>query len=365
MKILVVCSGLDFINYTRRATIESIHKLNPDTEILMFNSILNIRKKKLISTGIKFHYYHFWVVEGLRKSKILPFLEYIFRYFRLRIFFSKFDKVFFIDPNQYYLLPYLTRSQKLIYLLRDPSVLMNSVNYSKELPIIKRADLILGISRNLCGYYFEKYYDFVPKNVSLWANTVDLGLWDYDKLKTYRKPSGRPKIGLAGNITYVIDIELLLFIAKNLPDFDIEIAGKLDISGSDRLYWDDLLMLENVRYLGYIPFNDFPTLVINWDIGLVAAKPDHEFAKYLNNNKQYQYVALGKPFVTYHFNADYEDFEDFVFIAESREDFVEKIRLALKKSKEPDIVSKGLAISLKQSAETRAIQFLDLTSKLT
>ena len=365
MKILVVCSGLDFINYTRRATIESIHKLNQDLEILMYNSILNIRKKKLISTGIKFHHYHFWVVEGLRKSKILPFLEYLIRYISWRIFFSRFDKIFLIDPNQYYLLPYLTRNQKLIYLLRDPSVLMNSINYSKELPIIKRADLILGISRNLCGYYFEKYYDFVPGNISLWSNTVDLGLWDYDKLKTHRKALSRPKIGLAGNITYVIDIELLLFISKSLTDYDIEIAGKLDISGSDSLFWDELLMLDNVRYLGYIPFNDFPALVINWDVGLVAAKPDHEFAKYLNNNKQYQYVALGKPFVTYHFNADYEDFGDFVFIAKSREDYVEQIRLALKKSKEPDIVSKGLSISLKQSAETRARQFLDLSSKLT
>ena len=56
------------------------------------------------------------------------------------------------------------------------------------------------------------------------------------------------------------------------------------------------------------PINEFPQIVINWDIGLVAAKPEHEFARYLNNNKQYQYLALGKPFVSYRFNSEYSRF---------------------------------------------------------
>ena len=43
------------------------------------------------------------------------------------------------------------------------------------------------------------------------------------------KQKARPLIGLAGNITYVIDIELLLFIVTSLPEYDFEIAGKLDM----------------------------------------------------------------------------------------------------------------------------------------
>ena len=364
MRILTVVSGLDFINYTRRATIEAIHRLNPDLDILLFNSILNIRRKKLTTPRIKFYFYHFWTVERLRKFKLFTFLEHRIRAVKWKSFFVRYDAVFFIDPNQYYLLPYLSENQKLIYLLRDPSVLLDPKIYKKELSVIERADLVLGISRNLCGYYFEKYYGFIPGNVKLWPNTVDIGLWNYNKWKPLIKKKEKPLIGLAGNITYVIDIELLIFIVKSLPEYDFEIAGKLDMSYDEQIEWNELISLPNLRYLGFIPFNEFPKVVINWDIGLVAAKPEHEFALYLNNNKQYQYMALGKPFVSYRLNSEYADFKDLVFIANDRLDFIVKIKMAFNKSKEKDIVEKGIKIASEQSSECRAKQFLKIVGNL-
>ncbi len=364
MKILTVCSGLDFINYTRRATIEAIHKLNPEMNILLFNSILNIRKEKKTSSRIRFYFYHFWVVERLRRFLALSALEYSLRFIKWKSFFKRYDAVFFIDPNQYYLLPYLNRNQKLIYLLRDPSVLLNPDNFKKELAIINRADLILGISKNLCSYYFEKYYGFIPANVKLWPNTVDLDLWDYSKWKPFIRQKPRPLIGLAGNITYVIDIELLIFIISRLPECDFEIAGKLDLDNKEKIAWDKLLNMPNVRHLGFVPFNEFPQVVINWDVGLVAAKQDHEFALYLNNNKQYQYLALGKPFVSFRLNAEYNEFKDFVFIANDKVDFIEKIKVAIDKTKEKDIVERGINIASEQSADCRAKQFLELIGNL-
>lgn len=364
MKILTVCSGLDFINYTRRATIEAIHKLNPDLDILLFNSILNIRKKKKTSNQIRFFFYHFWVVEKLRNIRALSFLEYCLRFIKWKSFFRRYDCIFFIDPNQYYLLPYLNKNQKLIYLLRDPSILLDPDNFKKELPVIKRADLILGISKNLCAYYFEKYYGFIPGNVKLWPNTVDLDMWDYSRLKSFIRQKARPLIGLAGNITYVIDIELLIFVITRLPDYDFEIAGKLDLNNNEQLQWNELLNLPNIRHLGFVPYNEFPQVVINWDVGLVAAKQDHQFAKYLNNNKQFQYIALGKPFVSYRFNADYTDFEDLVFIADNKVDFVSKIKMAINKSNDKNIIEKGIRIASEQSSEHRAKQFLELADNL-
>ena len=126
-----------------------------------------------------------------------------------------------------------------------------------------------------------------------------MSLWNYNKWAPFIRKKAKPLIGLAGNIDYVIDIGLLIFIAKNLPEYDFEIAGKLNLNKEEQILWKELLTHPNVKYLGFIPFNDFPEIVINWDIGLVAAKPDHEYALYLNNNKQYQYLALGKPFVSY------------------------------------------------------------------
>lgn len=364
MKILTVCSGLDFINYTRRASIEAIHKLNPELNILLFNSILNIREKKNISNRIKFFYYHFWTVEKLRSLKVFSFLEYCFRFIKWRSFFNEYEVVFFLDPNQYYLLSYLNKNQKLIYLVRDPSVLQDQNNFRRELPILKRANLILGISKNLCSSYFEKYYGFIPDKVKLWPNMVDISLWNYERWSPNIKKKLRPLIGLAGNINYVIDIELLHFVIVQLPGYDYEIAGKLELDSTEKITWDELLKLPNVTYLGLIPYNEFPKTVINWNIGLVAAKPDSEYAKYLNNNKQYQYLAMGKPFVSYNYNADYSVFEDLVFLATDKVDFVNKIRLAIKKSLDKDIIKKGIKLASEHSAENRAKQFLEIATNL-
>ena len=364
MKILAVCSGLDFINYTRRASIEAIHKLNPQLEILLFNSILNIRKEKKTAGDIKFYNYHFWTVERLRKFKVFALLEYCIRYIKWHAFFNGYEAILFIDPNQYYLLPYLNKSQKLIYLLRDPSVLQDPDNFKREYPIIMRADLILGISENLCGYYFEKYYGFIPEKVKLWPNMVDLNLWDFKRWTSYIKEKSRPLVGLAGNINYVIDIELLHFVIERLPEYDFEIAGKLDLSKDEKVVWNELLCLKNVKYLGMLPYNEFPEKVINWDIGLVAAKMDHDYARYLNNNKQYQYLALGKPFVSYRYSAEYKLFEDLVFIATDRMDFVNKIKQAINKAHDTNIPEKGIRIAAEQSAEKRAEQFLEMAGNL-
>ena len=364
MKILTVCSGLDFINYTRRATIESIHRLNPDLDVLMFNSVLNLRKKKNLSPDIKFYFYHFWIVEKLRRVRILSFTEHFLRSFKWVPFFRRYDLIFFIDPNQYYLLPYLKRDQKLIYLLRDPSILLYPGNFRKELPIINRANLILSISKSLCSYYFKKYYDYIPDNVKLWPNTVDIDLWDYHKWAPFIRQKVKPLIGLAGNIDYVIDIGLLIFVAKNLPEYDFEIAGKLNLTDKEQILWNEFMALPNVKYLGYIPYNEFPPVVINWDIGLVAAKPDHEYALYLSNNKQYQYLALGKPFVTYKLDAEYSDFKDLVFIACDQMDFVNKIKQAVIKAKDKSLIDRGIKIASGQSSECRAKQFLDIANNL-
>ncbi len=101
---------------------------------------------------------------------------------------------------------------------------------------------------------------------------VDLNLWDFKRLEPFVKEKSKPLIGLAGNINYVIDIELLYFIIAQLPEYDFEIAGKLDLNEDEMVLWNELLKLPNVKYLGFIPYNEFPKYVINWNIGLVAAK---------------------------------------------------------------------------------------------
>jgi glycosyltransferase involved in cell wall biosynthesis len=193
---------------------------------------------------------------------------------------------------------------------------------------------------------------------------VDLNLWDFKRWESFVKEKSRPLIGLAGNINYVIDIELLYFIIAQLPEYDFEIAGKIELDPAEKIIWNKLLNLPNVKYLGLIPYNEFPKTVINWNIGLVAAKQDNEYSKYLNNNKQYQYLAMGKPFVTFNYDAEYNAFEDLVYLATDKVDFVNKIKQAIRKSNDKDIIKKGIMLASLQSAENRAKQFLEMALNL-
>lgn len=359
MKILTVCSTLDFINFTRRATIEAIHKMNPDLEVLLFNSIKNLTIEKKINHNIRFFYYHFWVLERLRYFNLLPLTEHFIRKPRWKRIFNRYDYIFLTDPNQYYLLPYIEDKQ-IVFLLRDPNILLDSRNYKKERAIIEKADIILGISKNLCNYYLERYYGFVPEKVFYWPNTVDLNLWDYNKYRKLIKEKENPVVGLAGNINYINDLELLDYISDNHKHITFEIAGKIDLDRETEKTFKKIIDKPNVRYLGFIDYQIFPKVVINWDVGIVAAKPDIEYSKYLNNNKQYQYLALGKPFITYNLNGDYDEFDDMVFVVKNKEEFSRAIPRAIKKSKHKKSIEKGTKIARKHSADNRAQMFLNI-----
>ena len=144
----------------------------------------------------------------------------------------------------------------------------------------------------------------------------------------------------------------------------LRLPGSWILDEKDFIVWTDLLKLPNVRYIGFISYDEFPQIVINWDIGLVAAKPDHEYANYLNNNKQYQYLALGKPFVSFRYGTEYGVFEDLVYLAVDKSDYVEKIRIAVNKTKEKNVINRGIKIASEQSAGRRAKQFLEIAENL-
>ena len=45
------------------------------------------------------------------------------------------------------------------------------------------------------------------------------------------------------NINYVTDLELLKYLAKNLPEYDFEIAGKIDLNNSEYMQMKELLLM--------------------------------------------------------------------------------------------------------------------------
>ena len=363
MKILAIISGLDFRNHTRKSTLAAIHKLNPEMDVLLFNSIRNYFTPKNTEPGIRFFNYHFWVFERLRKYHFLTAMEHFIRGNRWRSFFKRYTYIFIIDPNQAYLLPYLNEQHKLIYLLRDPVILQNPLNYHAELSLLKRAKVILAISEGLKINYIKKHYGFQPEKIFLWSNAVDLGLWDHTKYHPVNRIVN-PVAGMAGNINQRTDLPLLKFLLNNLPDVQFEIAGKLNLNPSKMKLWGELLCFKNLRYIGFVPFAELPAIISKWDIGLLLESKDDEYSSYFNHNKIYQYLAMGKPFVCYDYNEHFSDFKNVGFPGRDHVEYAEMINRAIKQSKLPDTVSECLLIARENSTIKRADQFLNILTGL-
>ena len=346
------------------STIKAIHKINPDLTTLFFNSSLNLFKKKKDIPGIRFMHFNFWIVEKLRRFKLLVKFETCFHGLYWKPKFREFEYIWFIDPNQYYLLPFLNSGHKLIYLLRDPSVLQNAVNYNYELEIIKRADSILAISKNLKDKYFDKYYGFNPGNVILWPNSVDLGLWSKE-ISLNNSDKGSKITGMAGNINSRSDLNLLKYLVSRFQDVKFEIAGKNNLKNPADIYlWEELKRFENFSYLGYIPFNELPKVVSSWDVGLLIEKIDTEYATYFNHNKIYQYMAMGKCYVSYNYYTGFSPFPGVAYLADTPEQYAEQLDSALKVAGLKETVNRAIEYSLMNSTDKRAEEFIKVLNTL-
>lgn len=356
MNILAVCSTINFRDFTRRATIEAINKEVDNLDILLFTSFKNILKEKISVPDLPLRTYHFWIPDKMKRFIPLNLFEHKIRTWYWKKNISKYDWIFFTDPNQAWLLPYLGKS-KIVYLLRDPNVLQGKIHLKSERDLLKTADLVLATSKNLTNFYLQKYHNLTHNNIHYWPNCVDLKIWTSKKIKFIKQK--KPLVGIAGNFSLKrTDYLLLESIATKCPDISFEIAGILDYKQS-KSFWDKLFSMENVRYLGNIPFESLPEIVARWDVGLVSDKMD-EYASFMHHNKVYQYLALGIPVVSLKINDDYKMLHPYVCLTEDYVQYIEAIRNALELSKTETFKKGCIDMARLNSSELRAKEFLSL-----
>lgn len=365
MKILWVISGTDFKDHPRKSTVFAIYRLHNETNVLLLNSIRNRFTAKNLSPGIRYLFHYFWIVEKLRKFKFLCELEHFIRKYRWRNIFRNYSHVIMIDPNQHYLLPYLSDHHKLVYLLRDPVVLQNSGNRYGEKKITDRSDIILAISENLRDKYYPDNYGFQPSKIELWTNAVDLEVWNYNFYKPKEFTDGKVILGMAGNINERTDLALLELLLKNHPVIIFEICGKLKLTLKESIdHWNNLLKFQNLKWLGFIPFNELPGRVAGWTAGLLLEKMNIGYSVYYNHNKLYQYLALGMGFISYRYNKSFDRFNDVAWLATGPEEYALQVTRVLIEKEEESKVIKRREIASQHSSELRAREFISLMEKL-
>ncbi|MFH0873979.1 MAG: glycosyltransferase [Candidatus Komeilibacteria bacterium] len=194
-------------------------------------------------------------------------------------------------------------------------------------------------SRLLADYQYIKKHSQVIFTVSedlqkLFANQPNVyWLPNGVDLKHYQQPwrlvnrdiadLPRPVIGYIGVIQKRVDLPLIKFLAEKNPDKSFVLCGPVWYAEDSK----ELQALPNIHFLGYKEYSESPMYIQQFDVGLIPHKQD-DFITSTNPMKMYEYLACGKPVVATA-GSGAEMFKEQIYIAATKEDFQDKLLLAV------------------------------------
>jgi hypothetical protein len=222
-------------------------------------------------------------------------------------------------------------------------------NYKEILEI---SDLVLAntpnLQRSMLAYSDDIY--MIPNAGEL----LDAGETRQSKPKEIRKLQG-PILGYVGNLSVRIDIDLLEHLAASRADWNIVLIGSVHLS---KEILRRLNVFENVHFLGVKKYTDARRYIENFDVGIIPHL-DNEMTRSMSPLKLYVYCSLNIPVVTTRI-ANLTELRDLVYVARDKNDFVEKVELALKDRTTRDPGTKHLDLMKENSWEKRAERILSL-----
>ncbi|MEO5943121.1 MAG: glycosyltransferase [Ferruginibacter sp.] len=232
--------------------------------------------------------------------------------------------------NGQYLIDFLNPSF-FVYYIRDFLLSQNYFTkhgFKAEPLVMKKADAVAANSKYLKNYA-SKYN----------SNAVDVGqgcdVEAFLEVPTFlpedTKQIKSPIIGYCGSLTSTrLDIELIYFLGKNKPEWNIVLVGPEDDAFKNSL----LHSLPNIYFLGSKPEKDLPGYVHFFD---VCINPQLLNQMTIGNypRKVDEYLAAGKPVVATKTEA-MEMFLPLVYLCENNQEYLDKISLALSGKNDED-----------------------------
>jgi glycosyltransferase involved in cell wall biosynthesis len=142
------------------------------------------------------------------------------------------------------------------------------------------------------------------------------------ELRTVKKPIA----GFIGQIGTYVDIDLILECAKAYPGVSFVVIGRPYVNVNMSV----LSQASNIYFLGEIPYQKIPQYARAFDVGL-NPRVVNKLSLTMNPVKILEYLSVGMPVISTDLPA-VKIFEEFVYIAKSREHFIELIGTALQDS---------------------------------
>jgi glycosyltransferase involved in cell wall biosynthesis len=166
----------------------------------------------------------------------------------------------------------------------------------------------------------------------------------------------RPVVGFAGNLTSEkVDFGLLEVVARARPEWSIVLVGPAAEDARSGL--GPLAKLPNVHVLGFRPYEELPSFVGGFSVGLIPYRAT-AYTRNCSPLKVFEYLAAGKAVVASGV-PELAGMEPDVTLAEGADEFVAAIEAALADDS-PDAVARRRRLAERNTWEGRTERLLDL-----
>ena len=227
------------------------------------------------------------------------------------------------------------------------------------------ADVLITTSEPL---YKKKTAERNGNGVYLIRNGVNLDYFTPDGIKECPSDISSlesPIIGYVGAMAYWVDLKLIDYIGKALPDYNFVYVGP----PFGIRHETDMKNRDNIRFLGLKAMKDIPSYINSFDVCIIPFLKN-SITESANPLKLYEYMALGKPVVsTYMPEVELCQKQCDVNIGMDYDDFVNKVKgfIHFKHSKRPQVIkdcaAKRIAFARDNSWEKRAKMLSDILTE--
>lgn len=213
--------------------------------------------------------------------------------------------------------------------------------------LIRAADLVFVASRRLADRLINEESRGRAVPVQVLPCGVDVRHFEKALLSTFPTPPdivslGSPILGYVGLIQERVDLDLVAYIAKVRPNWQLVFVGPIlpsfDVSS--------LTIYDNVHFLGHRDYVNLPGYLKSFDVALVPHRVN-QMTDSMDPIKLYQYLAAGKPVVSTAV-AGADQFSGLVSIAADKEAFIQAIECAL--ASDTPALAKRRSLAMKEHA---------------
>lgn len=181
--------------------------------------------------------------------------------------------------------------------------------------LLELSDYVIASSEFL--YDIAKKYN---KNTEIIRNGTEYAHFHQAAIKYH---NDRKIIGYYGAVAEWFDYAKVIYTAKNMPDCDIVIIGRVTAGEKQLVRYD------NIKLLGELPYSELPKYLEKFDVCLIPFDTSTDLIKATNPVKFYEYLSAGKKIVATEI-PELEPFKNqYVYLSNDDQQFLDYIKLCL------------------------------------